>query len=716
MARDTGLAAAVTPPSRVSPVAAFAVTTTAGYGVLFYAYGVLLVPMERDLGWSRSFLTGALSAALVVGALLTVVFGRWLDRHEPRPLLLTGAFASVVLVASWGAARGQAMFLAVWVLLGACQAILFYEPAFTVLTKWFDGAARHRALTAVTLLAGLASTIFGPLTAALERELGWRGAVFVLAALLAVLTLPTFAVGLHAPPGAQRVIQPSGSSVAPRQAFTDRRFWLVTGAYVLSAVTGYAVAVLLVAFLRGERGLGAGQAALALGSVGLVQVAGRSVFTRLCARRDAIELGTWVMVAKGLGIAALLALPTPAGVVLFVTVYGAANGLSTLTRATTVAELYGADHYGSISAVVASVSALVGAVAPFAAAVAIDLAGGETPVWASFVVISLLAAIINASAARSSARLLDVPDVPDALGPLGPVGTAPAWSGFVDVNRTRLRVWEWGDAGDPAVICVHGAYDHGRMWDAFAPRLAALGYRVVAPDLRGHGDSGRLGSGMMWAPSALDIAMLAKQLDPPVGIVGHSFGGGQAMYAAGVWPDLFRWVVNIDGLGPPSEAFEETDIVEQATRSVTAAERVLGGRERRYATLEEMVERRQGVNIRLPAEWTQHLVEHGARRADDGDGWVWKADPFFGVGFPGEFDIDHLHAEHEYVTAPMLVLTGAEHDTWSDLSPEEIDDRMKYLRDARHVVVQDAGHYIHIEQPDAVLSAITSFLEELGER
>src|SRR5688500_20011933 len=93
---------------RVSPVAAFAVTTTAGYGVLFYTYGVLLVPMQRDLGWSRSFLSGALSVALLVGAVLTLPVGRWLDRHPPRPPLLTGAVAAAVLVAAWAAARTQA--------------------------------------------------------------------------------------------------------------------------------------------------------------------------------------------------------------------------------------------------------------------------------------------------------------------------------------------------------------------------------------------------------------------------------------------------------------------------------------------------------------------------------------------------------------------------------------------------------------------------------
>lgn len=385
-------------------MAAFAATTTVGYGVLFYAYGVLLVPMEEDLGWSRSFLTGTFSVALVIGALLSVAIGRWLDRHHPRRLLLPGAALSTALVVAWATVHGRAAFAAVWAMLGVSQALLFYEPAFTVLTKWFAGAARHRAITAVTLLAGLASTIFAPLTALLERTLGWRGAVLVLAAILGAVTLPCFAVGLRRPDPADtndghddHEHDEEVATAMPREAFADRRFWLITTAYLLSAITAFAVAVLLVAFLH-ERGLGNSAAGVVLGGVGLIQVVGRSTFARLSVRWSAIELGTAVMLAKAAGLALLLVVPGVGGVIVFVLVYGAANGLSTLTRATTVATLYGATHYGAISAVVAAISALGGAGAPFAVAAISDAVGDERPVWAGLAVLSIIAAITNARA------------------------------------------------------------------------------------------------------------------------------------------------------------------------------------------------------------------------------------------------------------------------------------------------------------------------------
>lgn len=285
---------------------------------------------------------------------------------------------------------------------------------------------------------------------------------------------------------------------------------------------------------------------------------------------------------------------------------------------------------------------------------------------------------------------------------------------FVELNRTRLRLWEWGTPGDPVVVCAHGAHDHGRMWGGFAPRLAALGYHVVAPDLRGHGDSGRLSSGRAWAVVSLDLALLARELGGPVGLVGHSFGGGQALNVAGVWPELARWVVNVDGIGPSDAAFAgDRDLAAAAESGLRGVERALFGAPRTYPSLEAMAERRGRVNVRLPGPWLDHLVRHGATVTDAGH--VWKADPVFNVGLPGgDFSVAHLRAEYGAVRCPVLVITGGAHDTWSDLTPDEVAERVGWMPHARHVGVADAGHYVHLEQPDAVFAAVQGFLTEVG--
>jgi MFS family permease len=374
--------------------------------------------MERDLGWRRSVLTGAFSCALLVAALLTVPVGRWLDRHSPRGLLTGGAVLAVALVASWAAVDQPLPFFIVWIGLGACMSVLFYEPAFTIITKRLQGAQRHRAVTSVTLLAGLASTIFSPLTAMLERSFGWRGAVLALGAILGLVTVPLFLMALREPhDGREQVVR--HTDTAPREALTSPQFWCLTLAYLLSAMTTYAIAVHLVPYLRGE-GWTSGGAAIALGAVGVVQVLGRSVFARLTAHRSAGPLGTWVLGAKAVGIAVLVMSPTVLGVVVFLVVYGAANGLQTLTRATVIADLYGAAHYGSISAVTSAASAVAGSLAPFLVSAAIELVGADEPVLWGLAGLSVASAVANELAVGIRPRVPRRIPAPEDLAPVPP--------------------------------------------------------------------------------------------------------------------------------------------------------------------------------------------------------------------------------------------------------------------------------------------------------
>ena len=286
---------------------------------------------------------------------------------------------------------------------------------------------------------------------------------------------------------------------------------------------------------------------------------------------------------------------------------------------------------------------------------------------------------------------------------------------FFDVNRTRLRAWCWGDPDDPPVIFTHGAHDHGRMWDEFAPRFSALGFHAVVIDCRGHGDSGRLASGMMWSAATIDLCELAGELSPdgrPVGMIGHSMGAGQALSAAGTAPERFAWVVNLDGLGPPEEAFGGVDLVEAATRSLDAIVRERTRPPKVWPSREAMAERRASVNVRLPPRFLAHLVEHGSVEVEGG--FVWKTDPKFHLGVPDGFSVDMILASFADVTVPLLALTSTEEDGWSELDDDEVERRIARFPDARWRRVPDAGHYVHVEQPDFVLDRIVEFLVELG--
>ena len=291
----------------------------------------------------------------------------------------------------------------------------------------------------------------------------------------------------------------------------------------------------------------------------------------------------------------------------------------------------------------------------------------------------------------------------------------PDRSSFVEVNRTRLRVWEWGDPADPPVVLVHGAHDHGRMWDEFAPRVAGLGFHAVAVDVRGHGDSGRLSSGTVWSAATIDLCELARILAPepgvPIGMIGHSMGGGQVLTAAGTCPERVAWVVNLDALGPPAEAFQETDLVAAATASVDAIVRQRTRPPRVWGSRAEMADRRGAINVRLPRRFLDHLVAHGTVETEGG--FRWKTDPLFNLGVPDGFSVDMITQSFRDVVAPVLALTSSEDDAWTELDDAEVKRRIRLFQDARWTSVPDAGHYVHIEQPDFVLAEIESFLRSI---
>ena len=209
-------------------VGTLSVTEIVSWGVLYYAFAVFLVPMERELGYSAAALTGAFSVALLVAGVAGIGVGRFLDRHSPRALMTAGSAAGALLVLAWSRVEGLAAFYAIWAGIGLVMAAVLYEPAFTVLAKWFpDAAERRRAMTALTLVAGLSSFIFLPLGQALIDAHGWRDALVVLAVVLAAVTVPLHAVVLRRGPvaaaGRARRHAPARSCAPRRSGCWPRR-------------------------------------------------------------------------------------------------------------------------------------------------------------------------------------------------------------------------------------------------------------------------------------------------------------------------------------------------------------------------------------------------------------------------------------------------------------------------------------------------------------
>jgi pimeloyl-ACP methyl ester carboxylesterase len=292
-------------------------------------------------------------------------------------------------------------------------------------------------------------------------------------------------------------------------------------------------------------------------------------------------------------------------------------------------------------------------------------------------------------------------------------GVEPGRATFVDLHGMRLRVWEWGDPDGPPVFCSHGAYDHGRMFDDLAPRLAALGYHVRAIDIRGHGDSGRISGGGIFEGAVVDLAQLARTEGRPVGLVGHSMGGVLSMQLAAVFPELVRWVVDIDGFGPPAAGFDPMPPADQARTGWAILRRVLERGPRVFADRDAMADQRGALNGRLPRRWVEHLVEHGSRRVDDG--WIWKWDPLFSTGLPMGFGAAWAESDFGQVRAPVMMLSGGAPDMWT-FPASEVEGRLACFTSSAYLVHHrdpDAGHYLHLERPEATFERIRAFLAEV---
>ena len=365
------------------------VTEIVSWGVLYYAFPVLAPSIAAGTGWSVAAITAAFSTGLVVSALVGIPAGRWLDRIGPRPVMTLGSLLAAPAVVGIATAPTLPWFFAAWVLAGVAMAGTLYPPAFAALTRWW-GPRRITALTALTLLAGLASTIFAPLTAALLEQLQWRHTYLVLAVILALITVPAHLFGLRGRwPDPGPGDRPAHVDHAPDTIARSRPFLLLVAAVALGTFTAFAVVVNQVPLLI-ERGMSTSTAAWALGLGGLGQVLGRLGYGRL-ARATGVRTRTVVILALTAIATALLAvLPGPDALLIAAAMLaGAARGVFTLLQATAITDRWGAVHYGRLNGLLSAPALLATALAPWAGAALAQALGGYPAV---FVVLAGLAA------------------------------------------------------------------------------------------------------------------------------------------------------------------------------------------------------------------------------------------------------------------------------------------------------------------------------------
>jgi len=275
-------------------------------------------------------------------------------------------------------------------------------------------------------------------------------------------------------------------------------------------------------------------------------------------------------------------------------------------------------------------------------------------------------------------------------------------------QRLKLHYVDWGNTEAAPLLLLHGGRDHARNWDWVALALRAS-YHIIAPDLRGHGDSEWARGGQYaMIDYVLDVAQLLEQLQLfPITIIGHSLGGAIACQYSGVYPERVKQLVAIEGLGPPPGHTRRGPAYERMRDWIAQMRSYAGRQARRYASLDEAVRRMQEANKRLTAEQAYHLTLHGTCRNEDGT-YTWKFDNYVRSQSPYEFNVEEARSIWQRITCPTLLLRGTE--SWA--TDPMHDGRARAFQQVRCVNISRAGHWVHHDQLEEFLGVVRAFFKD----
>lgn len=334
------------------------------WGSVFYTFSLLMEPVERELGLSRAQSSLAFSLALLAEGVFAYPVGRWIDQGHERLTITGGSLLVGVCLLLHSVIHSAAAFYAVWIGLGAGLAATLYNPVFAVVTRRYPTDFR-RAIITLTFLGGLASTVFIPLSAWLIRSIGWREALWVLAALQLLVCAPIHALQLRGAPLPPPRDAAPGKQDASASAYLRSPPFLLIGVFVVGmmGVTA-ALPAHMISLLRGN-GLAEAWVIAIPASIGALQVLGRLLLFFFEHHFDLHLANRLIPILIPIGLVALLAgAGYPWAALLFVLFYGLGNGMLTIVKGTAIAQYVNRDHVASLNGALGVPTAIARAVAP----------------------------------------------------------------------------------------------------------------------------------------------------------------------------------------------------------------------------------------------------------------------------------------------------------------------------------------------------------------
>jgi predicted MFS family arabinose efflux permease len=378
-------------------ICALGIAQIISWGSLYYAIAVLGESMSRDLGVSSTGLFGAFTVSLFLSGLAAPVIGKLIDRHGGRPILMSGSLTSAVALTLYATASGPVTVALASIFAGLALSICLYDAAFVALSQ-IAGDRYRKAVTALTLFGGFASTISWPVSQWLLTAIGWRNALLVYAALQMLVCLPLhwrFVPRFRAAPQAKTVVSGPVAPPVPARPYALLAFAFAASSFVLSVLSVHIINLYKLA------GLSAADAVLVASLFGPMQVLGRLLELGFARRMSVVAVG---MLAHVLMVASLLGLLLVTGfstlAIVVAALYGFGNGLMTIVRGVVPAELYGRDGYGLLLGRLSRPAFAARAMAPFALPFFLTMGLSQKHAIVGLILIAVLATISYQVAVR----------------------------------------------------------------------------------------------------------------------------------------------------------------------------------------------------------------------------------------------------------------------------------------------------------------------------
>jgi len=365
-------------------------TQTLAWASSYYLPAILAEPIAAAAGVSVTTVLAAFSGALVLSALIAPRVGRAIDRAGGKGVLCLSNLVLATGLALLAGAQGPVTLALAWAMLGLGMGMGLYDAAFATLARIY-GAAARAPITGITLIAGFASTLGWPLTAAIESEWGWRTACLVWSGIHLFVCLPLNRYGL--PSQASPVDALAPSSARPEEnVHRTSVLWLL--AFIFAAtwfVTG-AMATHLPRLLQ-EAGASPAEAVGYAALVGPAQVAARLAEFGLLRRIHPIVAARIAATLHPLGVGMLAIFGMPLGLAAFAVLHGAGNGMLTIAKGTLPLALLGPKDYGYRQGLIGAPARMAQATAPLLFGLLLDRWGIWSLAASALITLSAMVAL-----------------------------------------------------------------------------------------------------------------------------------------------------------------------------------------------------------------------------------------------------------------------------------------------------------------------------------